>query len=258
MYYDLNVPVTPETEPHLPRILARYKALGYGAVAVNYTVHGKLPRAPCTYQRTDSPTVPHQYTRLTVVLSDPQQNYGLNSANEIVRSYDLLAVQPTTERCFQMACQSLDIDIISIDLTADSRIAFPVRHGLVREAARRGIMFEVCYGASIGDGAMRKRVLGGAMFLSRICRGRSMLVSCGTGDIAGIRAPHDVRNWAELVGVPADHSRRCTVDNAALVVKRAGERAGGGGARGAAIVAIPGEGDEGRTHFTRDYIDLAV
>jgi hypothetical protein len=42
MFYDLNVPYT-ANDAHLPRTLAFLSELGYGVVALNHTIAGKLP-----------------------------------------------------------------------------------------------------------------------------------------------------------------------------------------------------------------------
>ena len=42
MFYDLNVPWTPQ-DAQLPRTLAFLQELGYNVVALNHTISGKLP-----------------------------------------------------------------------------------------------------------------------------------------------------------------------------------------------------------------------
>ncbi|KAM7451144.1 Ribonuclease P protein subunit p30 [Porites harrisoni] len=55
------------------------------------------------------------YTRLTVQLDDQSQVHQLSS--DPVQSHDILAVQPATEKLFHQACKTLDVDIISLDMT---------------------------------------------------------------------------------------------------------------------------------------------
>ncbi|CAO3564361.1 unnamed protein product [Mortierella alpina] len=90
-----------------------------------------------------------QYTRLTLVVDDISQNYGLNTGNPGVSSYDILAVQPTNEKLFQAACGTFEVDIISLDMSA--RLPFYLKHSTVGMAVERGIYFELCYGAAIRE-----------------------------------------------------------------------------------------------------------
>ncbi len=68
----------------------------------------------------------------------------LASNNPIAASYDLLAVQPLSERVFAQACTSLDVDIISLDVT--KRLAFRLKPASIKSAVDRGIHFEVSVG----------------------------------------------------------------------------------------------------------------
>jgi hypothetical protein len=59
----------------------------------------------------------------------------------ITSTYDLLAVQPRSERTFALACNSLDVDIISLDLSR--RLPFRFKPALIKAALARGLTFEV-------------------------------------------------------------------------------------------------------------------
>lgn len=147
------------------------------------------------------------YTRLTLVLSDPQQNYGINTGNEVVRSYDILAVQPETEKMFISACTSLDIDLISLDLSV--RLPFSVRAGYLRSALARGVSFEITYGSLVADAAARRNAIGNARMLLRLALGkRGLVVSSAAEAPWQLRAPADVMSLSALLGMPA-HLRKC-------------------------------------------------
>ena len=169
-----------------------------------------------------------------------------NSQNEIIRSYDLIAVQAETERMFQVACATLDIDIITFDL-ASGRLAYPIRHGYVRQAIQRGITFELCYSGCIRgmgslfifihihsiqfiyflDTASRRNAIGNASIITRTIgqccrRGGGLIISSGAEYPWMIRYPHDVINLAGLYGVPAHLRHQCLAVDA--VVAHAGTR----------------------------------
>lgn len=161
-----------------------------------------------------------QYTRLTLVLSDPQQNYGINNSNnEVIQSYDIIAVRPETERMFQSACISLEVDVISLDLT--SRVPFPIKAGYLRQALSRGIALEVLYSPLVADATARRNIIGNLRTILRLvlgqkgrARGNSdgsggLLISSGGEATWQYRAPADVLNLAGLVGVPAHLRKHC-------------------------------------------------
>jgi hypothetical protein len=56
--------------------------------------------------------------------------WGQNNARKVLDSYDIVALQPTSERTFQQACSVLDGDLITVDLT--QRMPFRLRPPLVK------------------------------------------------------------------------------------------------------------------------------
>jgi ribonuclease P/MRP protein subunit RPP1 len=72
--------------------------------------------------------------RCNIFLTDSASNFRIP---QLQQHYDLVAVRPTDERTLQQACHSLDVDIISLDLTQrfDSHFKFP----MLGTAISRGI-----------------------------------------------------------------------------------------------------------------------
>jgi ribonuclease P/MRP protein subunit RPP1 len=195
--------------------------VGYGAVALNHKVEGKLPKTTCPIVKLPLPL--RQYTRLTLVLDDPQQNYGINSGNEVVRSYDLLAVQPETEKMFISACTSLDVDIICFDLSG--RIPFAIKAGYIRQALQRGVSFEIIYAPVVVDSTARRNAIGGARMLLRLALGKGgLLISSGAEGVWQLRAPADVLNLAGLLGVTGERRKECLVKIPEAVFMHAASR----------------------------------
>lgn len=50
-----------------------------------------------------------QYSRITVVVDDSVQASALNSGNQVLRSYDVVAVRPTNQRAFEQACKHSEV-----------------------------------------------------------------------------------------------------------------------------------------------------
>ena len=67
--------------------------------------------------------------RLTVLAEDPSLLHVLGSPP--AETYDLLAVRPGSEKVFQHACSTLNIDIISLDLS--QRIPFYMKYPQVSQ-----------------------------------------------------------------------------------------------------------------------------
>ena len=70
-----------------------------------------------------------QFKRLTIQLEDASQLNPIvnlirmcdlsvqSSSNPMLQQYDLVAVQPTTDKLFHTCCTALEIDIISFDMS---------------------------------------------------------------------------------------------------------------------------------------------
>ncbi|KAJ3156195.1 Ribonuclease P protein subunit p30 [Geranomyces michiganensis] len=133
-----------------------------------------------------------QLTRLTIVVDDVAANYKINSTNPAHMSYDLLAVQPTNEKVFQLACSSYEVDIISLDM--GSRLPFFLKPPSVNMAVSRGVFFEISYGAAIRDQTARKHLVSNAAVLVRLTGGKNVIFTSGAEKAMEVRGPYDVIN----------------------------------------------------------------
>lgn len=140
-------------------------------------------------------------------MDNPQHNLGISASNEIIRSYDLIAIQPENEKMFQVACTSLDCDIISLDMT--TRLGFSIRPGYVNVAVQRGTTFELCYGPMIRDPGIRRNAIGNALVLARATKGKHIVLSSAATQSWQVRTPMDVVNLAGLLGIPPHLRKQC-------------------------------------------------
>jgi ribonuclease P/MRP protein subunit RPP1 len=144
-FYDLMVAVDNDAvfgdgkQAEMANFLIR---LGYDAVAYNVsaaaplakqhrcqikacpTEHAGAPAAPDRKKRPapaalriDTKPAFQQLTRLTVAVEDATHVHAVDISNEVAGTYDLLAVRPLSERVFELACKSMRVDIISLDLS---------------------------------------------------------------------------------------------------------------------------------------------
>jgi ribonuclease P/MRP protein subunit RPP1 len=142
--------------------------------------------------------------RCNIFLTDSASNFRIP---QLQQHYDLVAVRPTDERTLQQACHSLDVDIISLDLTRrfDSHFKFP----MLGAAISRGIKIELCYSQGImtSDPSAKRNLISNATQLIRATRGRGLIFSSEAKSVLGIRAPSDVINLASVWGLGTERGK---------------------------------------------------
>jgi ribonuclease P/MRP protein subunit RPP1 len=142
--------------------------------------------------------------RCNIFLTDAASNFRIP---QLQQHYDLVAVRPTDERTLQQACHSLDVDIISLDLTRryDSHFKFP----MLGTAISRGVKIELCYSQGImtSDPSAKRNLISNATQLIRVTRGRGLIFSSEARSALGIRAPSDVINLASVWGLGTERGK---------------------------------------------------
>ena len=110
-----------------------------------------------------------EFHRLTLVLQDANQNYQLvrpffwkiiwwkkgthewigwiKSTSAVYSHWDIVAIQPLTEKAFLFACSNPDIDLISLDMS--ERLPFYLKPPQIQLALSKGIYFEISYSKAI-------------------------------------------------------------------------------------------------------------
>ncbi|KAK5992895.1 putative ribonuclease P protein subunit 3 [Cladobotryum mycophilum] len=207
MLYDLNIAWSPATsQDRLLQILSVASSLGYATVALNHTLELPLPGNPTSpFPQLPPPSpssrLPSVLRRATFALADPAaSNYRLQT---LVNVYDLLAIRPLTEKAFQNACITLDIPLISLDMT--QHFPFHFRPKPCMAAVSRGVRFEVCYSQALAaDQRGRANFIANTASLIRATRGRGIILSSEAKSALGLRAPADVVNLLNMWGLPSE------------------------------------------------------
>ncbi|KAF1975761.1 PHP domain-like protein [Bimuria novae-zelandiae CBS 107.79] len=142
--------------------------------------------------------------RCNIFLTDAASNFRIP---QLQAKYDLIAARPTDEKTLQQACQSLDVDIISLDLT--QKYATHFKFPMLGTAVSRGVKIELCYSAAIlsMDPTAKKNVIGNATQLIRVTRGRGLIFSSEAKTVLGLRAPSDVMNLASVWGLGLERGK---------------------------------------------------
>ncbi|KAJ7174267.1 PHP domain-like protein [Mycena filopes] len=179
--------------------------------------------------------------RLTIILNqDSEKGFGLTTANAaIFKPYDLISLVPTTLPTFSLACLShsqpstLTAHIIALPLSL--RLDFRMKHTLVRTALKNGAVFEISYVGALGgahdatltdagaaeSGQTAKRNWwASAKEVTRVTKGKGLIVSGGVVAEADLRAPRDVANLITLLGLAQEVSHSaCTKIPKSLVLR---------------------------------------
>jgi len=197
--------------------------VGYNTVALDYTIFNRLP-ANINNEIPDPlpfkvPNTPQILRRCTLHISDPSQNHRLKS---LAPAYDILALRPLNKKALEQCCNSLECDLISLDLS--TRFPFYFNHTTLRNALQRGIKLEVCYAPGILDsegGASRRNLISNATQIIRATRGRGIIISSEAKRALACRGPADVINMAVLWGLGQERGTEAVGREARSVVVQA-------------------------------------
>ncbi|KAF2075618.1 hypothetical protein CYY_003086 [Polysphondylium violaceum] len=233
-YYDLNIPA--QQDPNvLKDILLFMTKLGYDSVALTHTVDGKIsPKDICKIQKIDfndddekknnnnnnsneqglatssgwlkvgtSKKSIKQYTRLEVVVKNNAELQMLNSNNPVVQSYDLISIIPTDINVFNAACNSTDIDIIT--LTSFSK--FIVKPDRIRQCIQKGISIELVYTSIFEKESERLSFFQLASSVVRSSFGKNIILSSRGKHSKFMRSPYDISNLGHLFGLNFDQAK---------------------------------------------------
>lgn len=162
------------------------------------------------------------YSRITVLLDDQSQVHQLSS--EAVQAFDILAVQPSTEKLYQQACKSLEIDIISFDMSR--RLPFYLKFPTVHAAVERGVHFEIIYSTAFRGTTERTQLLAIAMDMVVFTKGKNIIVSSGAEHELDFRGPYDIVNLGLLFNFKDEQSKAAITKNCRAVLFHAQARKG--------------------------------
>ncbi|XP_041829943.1 ribonuclease P protein subunit p30-like [Melanotaenia boesemani] len=233
VFMDLNVMFSPD-RTGLQGLVETAAHLGFSAVAINYVFE------PTTRKKQEVPTPTpiselidqlsavqgrsrpiRLLNRLTVVMSD-SSHFRPNAPE--YRRFDLLAVQPTTEKLFHAACLLYDIDIICISVT--EKLPFFFKRAPVNGAVDRGVVFEVSYSAAIRDATMRRYTIANAVMMmsQHVCLFQNVILSSAAEKALELRGPYDVTNLGLLFGLSDSDSKEAVSSTCRAVLLHAETR----------------------------------
>jgi ribonuclease P/MRP protein subunit RPP1 len=167
----------------------------------------------------------HMLSRITYVVEDLDALEDLTTSVSVgVRSsYDIVAVQPTSQQTFTAACERADVDLITLDCS--QRLQFHLSLKAVQAAHARGVRFELCYSPAIQEAGNRRHLFSTAQTLNAVVGGFPIVLSSGASDALVTRGPFDVSNLASLMGLGSKGSQEAhhCVSKAPLEVIRSAQ-----------------------------------
>ena len=131
-----------------------------------------------------------QLSRVTIHIDDLGALAQLRDPNEILSSYDIIAVKTSNEKVLHSICLDPSIvDIVSLDLS--ERLP-KLKPNVMAEAAEKGVFFECQYGEAIRNDKSRRMVLSNFSSLTKATRGKHLIVSSGAKSSLQLRSPSDL------------------------------------------------------------------
>ncbi|XP_005813208.1 ribonuclease P protein subunit p30 isoform X1 [Xiphophorus maculatus] len=231
VFMDLNVLFSADRS-RLQSLVETAAHLGFSTVAINYVyesttkmkqevpspvpINELIGQLPVVQGRSRPIKV---LNRLTVVMSEAS-HFRPNDAE--YRAFDLLAVQPTTEKLFHTTCMLCDIDIICISVT--EKLPFFFKRAPINGAIDRGVMFEVSYASALRDSTMRRYTITNAVCLMESCKGKNVIVSSAAEKALELRGPYDIINLGALFGLSDADSKEAVSSNCRAVLLHAETR----------------------------------
>lgn len=144
-------------------------------------------------------------------MTEDSQVQTISANNPSLAAYDIVAVQPASEKLLLSAIQSTEIDLITFDVT--KRLTYRIRTPVARQALDNGIMFEICIGNSLMDPQTRKTAISNAKRIVEATKGKNIIISSGTADCLLLRGPYDLINLASFFGLSPSDARKCVLNN---------------------------------------------
>ncbi|ORY94374.1 RNase P subunit p30-domain-containing protein [Syncephalastrum racemosum] len=233
MYYDLNIPYPREPEredlDRLNAILERVQSIQRATIALNLTINEPFTRQsvePLQSIRTSTYKDIKQLRRVTVFVQDAKKNLQLVYTNPAHPHVDILAVRPANADICRHACQTYDIDLISLDCTNKFQIP---NHASFGVAKSRGIFFEICYGQiwrphTDKEGFRETNFFGNVKRLVETSRGENLIFSSEALKALDIRRPSDLKMLGIMFGLTERQVEAATSYNYRRLLNKAETR----------------------------------
>lgn len=128
--------------------------------------------------------------RVTIEINDSKELYQFSNPTPSLKSYDILAIIPKNEKMFELACNDINVDIISINF--EEKINFYLKKTLILSAVSKNIFFEIIYNGFILDNSKRAIFISNVLMLLEVTKGKNIIISSGADNFIDHRSPYDI------------------------------------------------------------------
>jgi len=128
--------------------------------------------------------------RVTIEINETKELYQFSNPTPSLKSYDILSITPKNEKLFELACNDINVDIITINF--DEKINFYLKKSLIQSAVSKNIFFEIIYNGFIVDNSKRAIFISNVLMLFEITKGKNLIISSGADNFIDHRSPYDI------------------------------------------------------------------
>eukprot|EP00892_Ulva_mutabilis_P002354 jgi/Ulvmu1/12119/UM084_0045.1 len=140
----------------------------------------------------------------------------------LAQKYQLVSVEPLDKKTLQLACTTLPVDIISLNLGPSSRLA-NVDGELLARAAARNVYIELQVAGVFESGRLEAAVAAVTTVLASKVPRHMVVISTGRGTSSS-PSPGQLLSMATMLGMKRQHAVLAITHNAAALLKYAALR----------------------------------
>lgn len=164
----------------------------------------------------------HEKYRVTVVIEDAKTGTQLSNMISSLSGYDIIAVEPASLKALEFACQTLQVDIISIKMS--TRLPFILKFSTIGAAIQRGLYFESYYASALRDPTCRRHLTCNFQSLLRSTRGKNIVLASQSKQLIQQRGPFDIVNLFTILGLSQEKGIQALSSNINAVLLHATSR----------------------------------
>lgn len=146
-----------------------------------------------------------QLSRITVSVPQGRAANEVYPGHPVLSTYDIVAIAPGDAEALRAVVTSGVADIITLDMSS-GRLPFSLRADLIKAVLASGAVFELEYAPVIRDPNMRRFFIANAAALTRLTRGKGILLTSGAKHALEVRNPNDAAAIASLGDIPVDRA----------------------------------------------------
>ncbi|KAI5960368.1 RPP1 [Candida pseudojiufengensis] len=241
MTYDLNIPWPSndyQTQPtqqqltNLKNTIITNLQVGKTSQCINFTINESI-KIPLNEQNKINPIPIKQlleelkprfpnlrlFSRITLSINDTSK---LQSITKLQNSFDIISIQPLTEKALQQTALNVECDLISLNLS--QKFPFFLKYKTIGNGIQRGLKYEINYSQLIGGSAgyqdnnisvnlIKKNWFNNVLQLIRSSRSRGLVVSSGAQNPLQIRNNNDILILLGTLGLDKSRAKSCITTN---------------------------------------------